>query len=69
MLYNKKTRKVIKYAWVVVGIILILGTPELLLLDEPSVGVDPISRRELMKICCLIFSILYSSRSLVMKIL
>ena len=27
----------------------LLGTPELLVLDEPSVGVDPISRKELMK--------------------
>lgn len=27
----------------------LLGTPEFLVLDEPSVGVDPISRRDLMK--------------------
>lgn len=27
----------------------LLGSPEFLVLDEPSVGVDPISRRELMK--------------------
>lgn len=27
----------------------LLGTPDLLVLDEPSVGVDPISRRDLMK--------------------
>lgn len=28
----------------------LLGSPELLILDEPSVGVDPISRQELMKL-------------------
>jgi len=28
----------------------LLGSPEFLILDEPSVGVDPISRRELMKL-------------------
>jgi ABC-type multidrug transport system ATPase subunit len=28
----------------------LLGTPDFLVLDEPSVGVDPISRRELMKL-------------------
>ena len=33
MLYNKKTKKVIKYAWVVVGIILILG---MIMLYAPS---------------------------------
>ena len=27
----------------------LMGTPEFLVLDEPSVGVDPISRRDLMK--------------------
>lgn len=28
----------------------LLGSPELLILDEPSVGVDPLSRRELFKL-------------------
>ena len=30
----------------------LLGTPQVLVLDEPGVGVDPISRRELMRLVC-----------------
>ncbi len=34
----------------------LLGSPEFLLLDEPSVGVDPISRRDLMQMVCNLIS-------------